>query len=318
MLHQPYKLYKRLSGATLLGLGLLGFGPILPNTAHGSPESEYFDGRNKETLPFIKQETVPGCPPSVLEQTISHPVQQGETLALIAESYGLSPSSIVSLNPSLQSGALREGDRLTIPPHDGVIYEIAPGTPWQALADAYGIRADVLFESNGCGATPPTTVFVPGLGTRAQAQAAYSLASEPQAFSLFPIAQEGDMENVVVALGYGWQQPPTEDQPLFHSGMDWSIPVGTPVQSVGEGTVAFAGEQGDYGVLVVINHEQGVQTRYAQLSTTQVSVGDVESAGTIIGLSGESGTALMPHLHFEVRLNSNVGWVAQDPLLYLA
>ena len=93
--------------------------------------------------------------------------------------------------------------------------------------------------------------------------------------------------------------------------------MGTSVTAVANGTVAFAGEKGDYGNVVVINHAQGVQTRYAQLSDINVKLGDTVTPGDLIGRSGDSGSVTMPHLHFEVRLNSPSGWVAQDPYLYL-
>ena len=77
--------------------------------------------------------------------------------------------------------------------------------------------------------------------------------------------------------------------------------------------MAFAGEQ-DAGKLVVINHSQGLQTRYAQLDTIAVKAGQQVQAGTELGTVGAAQT---PYLNFQVRSNSRLGWVAQDPAAYI-
>ncbi|MGB3616443.1 MAG: M23 family metallopeptidase, partial [Elainellaceae cyanobacterium] len=112
----------------------------------------------------------------------------------------------------------------------------------------------------------------------------------------------------------------------FHSGVDLEAATGTPVVVVDGGVVAFAGEQGSYGNLIVINHSGGLQSRYAQLGEIQVTVGQQVSRGDRIASSGQSGIQLnaqlptssaAPHLHFEIRENSPMGWVAQDPSRYI-
>jgi murein DD-endopeptidase MepM/ murein hydrolase activator NlpD len=85
------------------------------------------------------------------------------------------------------------------------------------------------------------------------------------------------------------------------------------------GTVAFVGQEGNYGYLVVINHPRGRQTRYAHLGKIQVQIGQVVKTGDVLGTVGATGKPDLniPHLHFEVRYQSPVGWVAQDPLIHL-
>ena len=121
-----------------------------------------------------------------------------------------------------------------------------------------------------------------------------------------------------VALSYGWHQG-ADGQTKFHSGIDLLADSGTPVLAVDTGVVAFAGSQGNYGNLVVINHEGGRQTRYAHLGRISVRVGQQVQPGTTLGRVGATGSPdINPsHLHFEVRFNSPSGWVAQDPELHL-
>ena len=106
---------------------------------------------------------------------------------------------------------------------------------------------------------------------------------------------------------------------FFHSGLDLIAKVGTKVKSVGAGTVAFAGFQGSYGKLVVVNHQGGKQSRYAQLESIAVKVGQTVKQGDLLGTVGTTGTpsSNQPHLHFEMRYASSLGWVAENPSSYL-
>lgn len=98
-----------------------------------------------------------------------------------------------------------------------------------------------------------------------------------------------------------------------------SAPLGTSVQAVGGGVVVFAQEQGTYGNLVIINHSKGLQSRYAHLEDIKVSVGEEIVKGDLIGTVGATGipTIKEPHLHFEIRSSSSLGWVAKDPKEYV-
>lgn len=88
--------------------------------------------------------------------------------------------------------------------------------------------------------------------------------------------------------------------PEVHRGVDVAVPTGTPIRAMSGGRVRFAGVQGDYGNVVWIDHGGGVLTVYAHLSRLDVGTGDPVDAGQQIGLSGSSGNASGPHLHFEV------------------
>ena len=98
-----------------------------------------------------------------------------------------------------------------------------------------------------------------------------------------------------------------------HSGLDIGVPTGTPIKAAASGTVTFSGYQGSYGYLVVITHENGVQTYYAHNSRLLVTAGQYVSQGELISYSGSTGRSTGPHLHLEVRVNG----VAQNPQNYL-
>lgn len=103
-----------------------------------------------------------------------------------------------------------------------------------------------------------------------------------------------------VSSRYGWRQDPFSDRPRFHAGIDMAAPAGQPVAVAARGRVVFAGRQGGYGLTVVVEHEPGVQTRYAHLSEVAVKAEEVVSSDQIIGRVGSTGRSTAPHLHFEV------------------
>ncbi|MBO8196271.1 M23 family metallopeptidase, partial [Streptomyces oryzae] len=103
----------------------------------------------------------------------------------------------------------------------------------------------------------------------------------------------------------------------YHTGVDLGVPVGTPVQSVGPGTVVEAGWAGAYGNAVTVRMTDGEYVLYAHLSRIHVAVGAAVRPGTRLGLSGNTGRSSGPHLHFEVRAQRGYG-TDIDPVRYLA
>ena len=96
-----------------------------------------------------------------------------------------------------------------------------------------------------------------------------------------------------------------------HLGVDYAAPTGTPVRSVGDGVVTFAGWQNGYGNVVEVRHGQNRETLYAHLSRINVRKGQRIEQGSNIGAVGSTGWSTGPHLHFEFRING----VHKDPLL---
>lgn len=89
-----------------------------------------------------------------------------------------------------------------------------------------------------------------------------------------------------------------------HNGLDFGIPVGTPIKATMDGKVVHAGwnNQG-YGNLVIVENGS-FRTYYAHLSSIPVSIGDFVTSGSTIGLSGNTGNSTGPHLHYEIRKNN--------------
>ena len=111
-----------------------------------------------------------------------------------------------------------------------------------------------------------------------------------------------------------WFEPPYGSYPHFHTGIDLVAPFGSPVFAADDGVVALVGATSTgYGNYVVIAHAGGFDTLYGHLSTALVSVGQVVTQGTPVGLEGSTGNSTGPHLHFELRVNQR----PVDPAPYL-
>lgn len=99
---------------------------------------------------------------------------------------------------------------------------------------------------------------------------------------------------------------PVTGQWRAHKGIDLAASTGTPVETVGDGVVTFAGTNGGYGKFIKINHGQGFVTAYAHLSKINVKKGARVTQGQLIGAVGTTGVSTGPHLHYEMYKNGNV------------
>ncbi len=112
---------------------------------------------------------------------------------------------------------------------------------------------------------------------------------------------------------YGPRLDPFLRSPAMHTGLDFRAPIGTPVHATAAGTVVSAGRKGGYGLMVEIDHGDGVSTRFGHLSRIVATVGDRVDIGEVVGLVGNTGRSTGAHLHYETRLPSGT----VDPELFL-
>jgi murein DD-endopeptidase MepM/ murein hydrolase activator NlpD len=117
------------------------------------------------------------------------------------------------------------------------------------------------------------------------------------------------MEFSRVTSGFAMRFHPILHKWRAHLGTDYGAVTGTPVRTVGDGVVEFAGEQNGFGNVVIVKHNNTDQTLYAHLSRIDVRPGQGVAQGQRIGAVGATGWATGPHLHFEFRVNG----VHQDP-----
>ena len=100
---------------------------------------------------------------------------------------------------------------------------------------------------------------------------------------------------------WGWRWSDSRRAWRMHTGVDLAAATGTPVLAARAGQVRLVDTVGGYGLSVLIDHGQGLETLYAHLSEVLVQPGEAVEAGMPIGRVGMSGAASGPHLHFELR-----------------
>ena len=137
-----------------------------------------------------------------------------------------------------------------------------------------------------------------------------SLIEKP---SIFPLGVKN--EKVKVTSNFGYRTDPFDKAKKFHQGMDISAAEGTPVIATADGKVVLVLIQAEgYGKHIIIEHDEVYSTKYAQLSSMEVSEGDLVSRGQVIGKVGSSGRSTAPHLHYEVYKDGK----AVDPVSYIS
>jgi murein DD-endopeptidase MepM/ murein hydrolase activator NlpD len=121
------------------------------------------------------------------------------------------------------------------------------------------------------------------------------LASIP---SIQPIANR---QLTRIASGFGMRIDPIYKVPIFHSGLDFVAPTGTPIHATGDGVIEEVnGGQSGYGNYVMIKHGFGYETLYGHMSHVNVRVGQKVNRGDVIGFVGSTGRSTGPHCHYEV------------------
>ena len=115
-----------------------------------------------------------------------------------------------------------------------------------------------------------------------------------------------------VSSPFGWRNHPTLGYGKFHTGVDLSVPEGTPVKVVANGIVRRASEDAVNGKVVIIEHGRGVATAYCHNSNLRVTTGQKVTAGDIIADSGTTGRSTGPHVHYQLEL----GHKPMDPFAF--
>jgi murein DD-endopeptidase MepM/ murein hydrolase activator NlpD len=161
-----------------------------------------------------------------------------------------------------------------------------------------------------------TLPWSPPAATAAAASAAVGAVGAPAAA---PPAAGADRSGMLmpvdgrISSNYGPRVHPITGQSRMHHGIDIAASSGTPIRAALAGTVTYSGPMGGYGNIVIIEHPNGTETRYAHNSRNDVNVGQQVARGEVVGAVGSTGMSTGPHLHFEVRRNGE----SVDPAPYL-
>ncbi len=116
-----------------------------------------------------------------------------------------------------------------------------------------------------------------------------------------------------VTSDFGQRLDPYTADRMMHEGMDIAAEPGKPIYSPSNGMVVYAGPEGNYGNVILLDHGYGIKTRYGHLAQMLVKAGDRVKRGEQLGSVGTTGRSTGPHLHYEVRVNG----IPQNPRKFL-
>jgi murein DD-endopeptidase MepM/ murein hydrolase activator NlpD len=232
------------------------------------------------------------------DQVESYTVKEGDTLAKIADTYGVSIDTVKWAN-DLKGDSLSIGDTLKIPPVTGIVHKVQEGETVQSIAKKYKTDAQniVNFPFNDFADLDTfalnvgQTLIVPD---GVQPAAAPIYIAPPSSF---------------IALGTGQFLWPTNgvitQYPIwYHMAFDIANPSGPGVVAADSGVVSVPPfMRYGYGNHIVIDHGNGMSTLYGHLLEIYVKTGDRVSRGQVIGRMGSTGRSTGTHLHFETRVN---------------
>jgi murein DD-endopeptidase MepM/ murein hydrolase activator NlpD len=232
---------------------------------------------------------------------ITYTVQPNDNIWAIAQGFGLKAETVLWANPKVEKAPdlLSVGQRLVIPPVDGIYYTVAKGDTVEKLAKTYKTTVEKIvgFETN-------------------QLEEPYTLAVGQQIMlpdgrkqvvrsNYYPMTRVGSApKNAPKGTGrFAWPTQGLLTQRFWsgHLGIDIANRTGVPVRAADDGYVIMAGrDTWGYGNQVLIDHGNGYLTRYAHLDQIKVKAGESVQRNQQIGTMGNTGRSTGPHLHFEI------------------
>ena len=253
--------------------------------------------------------TVVQMVPKRRERVTEYIVRSGDNISKLAHKFGLKVSTLLWANKLTSKETLDVGQKLRIPPTDGVFYTVQTSDTLSEIAKTHDIALSKIYAYNDLNAESVIGVgkeiflpdanklFIPTrtvVGTGSTASTTEQTAGE-----------------TLQSIGIRFRRPTkgiiTQGYHRSHYAIDIGNVMNTPIYAAAEGTVTTSrdGWNYGYGKYIIVDHGNGVETLYAHMNERKVSVGDEIKTGQLIGLMGNTGNVWGPtgiHLHFEVRI----------------
>jgi len=257
-------------------------------------------GGSAITAPTISESDESSAPRSSVEEYL---VQEGDVLGSIAGKFNLSLSSILWANNLTYRSTIRPGQKLIIPPVDGVLYTVKSGDTISSISRKYNSTSEKILAANNLSAADSLKIGASLVLPDATPPTVAPVRYTAPATSVFT-GTVGSTAPAAATGGWVWPTDLCTITQYYngwsHFGLDVDGDYINNIYAARGGTVTRASWFSGYGNCVDINHGDGYVTRYGHLSKFFVSVGDVVGAGDALGKMGTTGRSTGTHLHFEV------------------
>jgi len=260
-------------------------------------------------------------------------VQNGDTVASIAKRFRVNVGTVAWANSLTSRSIIRPGDHLKIPAISGLLHTVKRGDTVEKIAALYHAKTDEIYSANHLvpnytlgvgdeivvpGGTPPEptrasrsrtlATLRPNIPVSQVRNKAFDAYQELNNTGIDIRTKPPDVENIFVPGDkllwptrlhtinqyYGWR----------HTGIDFDGDYTDPIYAAEDGIVEKSGwNAGGYGLMVLIDHENGIKTRYGHASKLFVQEGERVKRGQVIAMIGTTGRSTGTHLHFEVIIN---------------
>lgn len=240
---------------------------------------------------------------NIIPEKKTYVVQQGDTLSEIAQTHGMGLSVLMANNPGVTASNLKVGKELTVLTGNGIFYKVVKGDSLTKIAELFKVQVEDIKNINKLESSVVQVgdiLFIkdPNLSKYLSKSTSKPVNRSGLGF-IMPIKYTG------ITSPQGNRFHPVLKRYIYHAGVDLKAKF-IPLYSSKEGKVTFAGTMNGYGKIIIIQHSNGYETRYAHLDRIGVRSGQYVKTGELIGKTGQSGRVTGPHLHFELRKNGKI------------
>lgn len=244
---------------------------------------------------------------SFSDQVSTYVIRKGDSMPAIAKMFGVSVNTIYWANDLKKGDKLKEGDTLVILPFDGLTHTVKSKETLAGIAKLYKADIDDIMAFNGMNKGDKLVVgdeiIIP------EGQKTEESDKPVKKSTTTVVKNTTPSKNLKSVDGYFIYPLPTGPRIRKTQGIhdryavDIGAPSGTPIYAAAAGKVVVArnGYNGGYGNLVIVQHPNGTETRYAHMSKLGTTSGKQVSQGEVIGYVGTTGRSTGNHLHIEVR-----------------
>lgn len=261
-------------------------------------------------MPVVTEETLAGLESSDIDSDdkipedsyhlsyVSYRVRKGDMIGVIAQNFGVTQDSIISVNSIRSTRTIQIGQFLKVPTMPGILYTVKKdGETAESIAKKYEVDVSKFAAVN-----------------HVALDTSYSMGESvfvPDAELDWVTRQEinGDLFKKPIharwykSSSFGWRASPFTGARSYHSGVDMACPKGTLIYAAMVGTVTATGYNSTYGNYVIVAHHSGYKTLYGHMSAILCKRGDYVTQDSRLGRVGSTGMSTGPHLHFTVFKN---------------